>query len=380
MVTTDDAFSTEIPLTDDNATFDCGFDGPEEAAAFTVQLAGILTLAALCIFGNSVVIYVMIKGKTLNSPLNNLAISDLLQGIIYAIYNISHVNIEIIRLTLGHWSVCCPLLLMVLVTLASSAFNLVGITVVRFMSVRWPLQHRHILNQRRVTIGIALAWSLAFVFGITFYVRPEPENYCGVCRSELHWQFYQLFGMLIIPATIPFVVMVCLYCSMAKIYRSHMKSMAAHRTTTKNSMSTNNAMDKSEKNERTLSRVSAFLVVYFLFSYMPFIVFTLVHKLCDCNVNGFWRSTVRIILFSNTTVNFFAYIIAHQDFRHAVTRIFCRQKFRAQQLNLNNTETSESIHPKMNISSERELMKNSISTITLTALDLSNDTTCTTLA
>ena len=64
--------------------------------------------------------------------------------------------------------------MMVLVTLASSAFNLVGITVVRYMSVKWPLQHKQFLTRTRVLKGIMLVWVLAFVFGITFYVRPKP--------------------------------------------------------------------------------------------------------------------------------------------------------------------------------------------------------------
>ena len=83
----------------------CKSDSPEDPAAFTVQLSGILFLAALCIFGNSIVIYVMVKDKSLNSPLNyfitSLAISDLMQGVIYAIYNIGHINVDSIRLTLG---------------------------------------------------------------------------------------------------------------------------------------------------------------------------------------------------------------------------------------------------------------------------------------
>jgi hypothetical protein len=50
-----------------------------------------------------------------------------------------------------------------------------------------------------------------------------------------------------------------------------------------------NASDKSQQHERTLSRISAFLVAYFFFSYMPFIVYTLTHKLCNCHIHGFVR-------------------------------------------------------------------------------------------
>jgi hypothetical protein len=36
---------------------------------------------------------------------------------------------------------------------------------------------------------------------------------------------------------------------------------------------------------------------------------------------------VRILLFSNTTVNFFANIFTHPDFRYAIIKIFCHKRY-----------------------------------------------------
>lgn len=83
---------------------ECDISG-DGNAVFLFHLSGILALASVSIAGNSVVIYIMLKDKTLNSPLNyfitSLAISDLVQGVLYAIYNIGHINIDYIRLTIG---------------------------------------------------------------------------------------------------------------------------------------------------------------------------------------------------------------------------------------------------------------------------------------
>eukprot|EP00914_Ancora_sagittata_P003787 GHVO01008159.1.p1 GENE.GHVO01008159.1~~GHVO01008159.1.p1 ORF type:complete len:104 (+),score=8.12 GHVO01008159.1:39-314(+) len=83
----------------------CARDADGDTAVFTFHLSAILILATFCIFGNSIVIFVMLKEKCLQSPLNHfitsLAVSDLAQGVIYAVYNIGHINVDIIRDTIG---------------------------------------------------------------------------------------------------------------------------------------------------------------------------------------------------------------------------------------------------------------------------------------
>ncbi|ELU04673.1 hypothetical protein CAPTEDRAFT_198123 [Capitella teleta] len=94
-----------LRVKNENFSVTCARDADGDTAVFTFHLAAILTLATICIFGNSVVIFVMIKEKGLQSPLNHfitsLAVSDLAQGVIYAIYNIGHINVDIIRNTLA---------------------------------------------------------------------------------------------------------------------------------------------------------------------------------------------------------------------------------------------------------------------------------------
>ena len=71
----------------------------------TFQITIILVMAVVCIVGNSMVIFVMTRDRKLSSPMNkfivSLAGSDLLHGCSYALYNVSHVNVESIHETLG---------------------------------------------------------------------------------------------------------------------------------------------------------------------------------------------------------------------------------------------------------------------------------------
>lgn len=78
-----------------------------DVGIYTFHLVGILGMAALCIIGNALVIFIMTKECNMTQPLNcfivSLACSDLLQGLVYAVYNISHLNVPLIRSFLGKY-------------------------------------------------------------------------------------------------------------------------------------------------------------------------------------------------------------------------------------------------------------------------------------
>ena len=69
------------------------------------QISTVLLMAALCIVGNSLVIYLMSRESSLDSPMKSfivsLAVSDLLHGVFYGLYTLSHVNDDDIRRILG---------------------------------------------------------------------------------------------------------------------------------------------------------------------------------------------------------------------------------------------------------------------------------------
>ena len=80
-------------------------DADANVGVYTFHLVGILGMATVCIVGNCLVIFVMTKECKLNTPLNcfivSLACSDLCQGVLYAIYNVSHINVKSVRGALG---------------------------------------------------------------------------------------------------------------------------------------------------------------------------------------------------------------------------------------------------------------------------------------
>ena len=69
--------------------------------------------------------------------------------------------------------VCGTVLVVMLSAYKASSFSLVAITSLRYMSVKWPLHHRHMLTRTRVGVAIASIWVLAFTLGAALYARPN---------------------------------------------------------------------------------------------------------------------------------------------------------------------------------------------------------------
>ncbi|ELU09280.1 hypothetical protein CAPTEDRAFT_192498 [Capitella teleta] len=101
MHTLPDGFTTVAASVRDEVPGFCEkADADGSVALYTFHLVGILGMASLAIVGNSIVIFIMTTECKLSNALNcfivNLACSDLLQGVLYAIYNISHLNVPVV--------------------------------------------------------------------------------------------------------------------------------------------------------------------------------------------------------------------------------------------------------------------------------------------
>ena len=74
----------------------------------------------------------------------------------------------------GVWSRCCPLLATVTASQMASGYNLVGLLVVRYLSVRAPLRQHIILTHNRMIGGILGVWIISVALACILYVRSEP--------------------------------------------------------------------------------------------------------------------------------------------------------------------------------------------------------------
>ena len=74
---------------------------------YTFYYSLILVMAVIAVVGNVLVIKVICGNRALRSPANyfviSLAVSDLMQGVAYPVYNVSHMELPEILLTLGEY-------------------------------------------------------------------------------------------------------------------------------------------------------------------------------------------------------------------------------------------------------------------------------------
>ena len=78
---------------------------PDDIIFYTINIGLICLISTINIIGNTLVIQGVLRHRTLNTPENyfilSLACSDLVMGIIYPFYNVSHMEIAGVLEVLG---------------------------------------------------------------------------------------------------------------------------------------------------------------------------------------------------------------------------------------------------------------------------------------
>ena len=76
----------------------------------------------------------------------------------------------------GQWASCTIVMTLTLGTLSISSFNLVAITVTRYISIRDPLKFSSRLTHRSACTGAAAIWIILYGLACGLYIRPHPPG------------------------------------------------------------------------------------------------------------------------------------------------------------------------------------------------------------
>ncbi|KAL5012132.1 hypothetical protein ScPMuIL_010683 [Solemya velum] len=271
-----------------------------EDTGFIVYYYGFYLLMFLVNFiGNIIVICTVLQHKRLRQPKNyffvSLAISDLLVGLCYPIYSLGH--LPILYGTLGQWPVCMVVLPFLIVTMTSSSFHLVAITVTRYIYIVKHYKQYELVTHRRMLVGIAITWVLAIVITLPMYIVEQPGNYSNICRFELVYSPSHTWTFFSVQFVVPMTIMVALY----------LRIIYAVKTRTIDSM------------RRTANNSTAFVMVtmllgWFTISYIPLSIYLIIAVKVQ-NINKYVRATVRLLTYTNYLINVFIYAGRLKDFR-----------------------------------------------------------------
>ncbi|XP_022112843.2 dopamine D2-like receptor isoform X3 [Pieris rapae] len=179
------------------------------------------------LFGNVLVIMSVVRERTLQTVTNyfivSLAVADLLVAVVvmpFGVYYLVH----------GSWGlpafVCDVYIAMDVTSSTSSIFNLVAISVDRYIAVTQPIKYAKHKNNRRVWFTIVLVWMISAAIGapIVLGLNDTPDrNYDECLFNSLNYVLYSSLGSFYIPC----IMMMFLYYNIFKALRNRAKKQRA---------------------------------------------------------------------------------------------------------------------------------------------------------
>lgn len=183
------------------------------------------TVVMITILGNFLILYSIVqRPQSLRLPAHfliaNLALADFLVGVLCIPF------LATLQLT-GSWYFgpgYCEAWTVIHTWLCSaSILSTLAICVERYIGVRWPLDHRLIMNRKRVWSLLITVWTFAGTFTLfALYTFPQPKTgkeFACDLNLQIGFVLVVKFGMPYVPA----VAMVILYWKIFAIASKHLK-------------------------------------------------------------------------------------------------------------------------------------------------------------
>ncbi|KAJ0176317.1 hypothetical protein K1T71_008491 [Dendrolimus kikuchii] len=234
----EDVFTHNVSLHSLNDFYDfanCSFNGTFNISCFrqtSIQEFNLWALLLLIfpfftLFGNVLVIMSVVRERTLQTVTNyfivSLAVADLLVAVVvmpFGVYYLVH----------GSWGlpafVCDVYIAMDVTSSTSSIFNLVAISVDRYIAVTQPIKYAKHKNNRRVWFTIVLVWLISATIGapIVLGLNDTPDRNFDECLfNSQNYVIYSSLGSFYIPC----IMMMFLYYNIFKALRKRAKKQRA---------------------------------------------------------------------------------------------------------------------------------------------------------
>ena len=306
---------------------------------------GYLCIGSIGVFGNTMVLWVIFSFTSMRRRMTNMFIInqtlvDLVVSLIltaaYAsklanTYDLSAPGADILcRLWLSQaflWGVFMV-----------STYNLVAVTIERYMKVVHPIVHRNSFTKRKALIVIAAVWIWGLFFTLVTTI-PTTKIVYGACWifsiwPNDAWQRFVGLLTLVVQFFIPVTVMAFAYIRMILVLRSKAISVTAgpaplarvqgeHSTATAHEKS----LSRMQKNLlKTLMVVTAGFVLCWSWNQFFFLLMNLGYPL-DWYTHPFYHFSV-MMAYTNSCINPIIYLFKYQEFQKGAKQLLCDWKKR----------------------------------------------------
>ena len=219
--------------------------------------------------------------------------------------------------------------------LVSSSYNLVAMTVERYLAVVYPIWHKINMSHKKVIGSLVVAWFTGLFYQGAFKI-PTTKIVSGKCLIFQKWpdQFTrQSVGVLtvIVQYFVPLILLCALYTRMALVIHRRVRPVdetgnkpeggATGTGTAKGAATdkTSDSMARARKNViKTLAIVSLCYILCWTCSQMYFFVFNLGKKLSLSS--PFYHFTV-IAVYVNSCINPFIYAAKYEQFQRGLRKL-----------------------------------------------------------
>ncbi|XP_077290284.1 dopamine D2-like receptor [Arctopsyche grandis] len=207
-----------------------GLGGAKTAVEYNYWALILVLFPFLTLFGNVLVILSVYRERTLQTVTNyfivSLALADLLVAVVvmpFAVYVLFN----------GTWGlppfVCDFYIAMDVICSTSSIFNLVAISIDRYIAVTQPIKYAKHKNNRRVWLTIVLVWVISAAIGspIVLGLNNTPDRLPDLCLFyNSDFIIYSSLSSFYIPC----IMMVFLYYNIFKALRNRARKQRAARS------------------------------------------------------------------------------------------------------------------------------------------------------
>ncbi|XP_037293444.1 dopamine D2-like receptor [Manduca sexta] len=209
----------------------CSFNSTCEVSEYNLWALSLLVFPLLTLFGNVLVILSVARERSLQTATNyfivSLAVADLLVAVVVMPFGVYY-------LFNGVWGlpavVCDCYIAMDVTCSTSSIFNLVAISVDRYIAVTQPIKYAKHKSNARVWTMIGVAWLVSGAIGspIVLGLNNTPDRSPNQCLfNNTDYVIYSSLGSFYIPC----IIMMFLYYNIFKAIRQRAKKQRVAKKT-----------------------------------------------------------------------------------------------------------------------------------------------------